>query len=459
VFALLWLLPSLTPGYGDAASLTLRTELADLEEAKSRFLIDFYDSRGSEYRLMYVANRRISDPQLQPEAWSVGLASPLLTAGPVSLRGALAQLYNPLAHGPGSEVFSEAAGLSLDINLDLARRRGVQLGIIPQCFSFIGVYKQQNGMQIGCLAAVPVGQRAEFALVGLLSAPPDQLEDEAEGAWYADEPNFPGGPLSHLAGSLKWESTPLRLHLAAAASGGQRIGPGTLVTLHISRTASQRELDLLMGYCSAGYFSPEGNSSDPEWLAAARIRREFGFVHLSASCQKEISHLTSVPKVYRESRDHLTAGVEFIRHTDSSRGWSIAGDAALQRAWSSTGDRQEHSSLEVETILDWHRWRFVVGMDEGWSSVSERYRDISLLVSYDPTWGEAKLAMGYQVIPATGFHLAAAIEAKGEYKRIFARLETREILPFGMEGNGRQTEDWLKLFTLCVGWEVKSGRP
>jgi hypothetical protein len=87
-------------------------------------------------------------------------------------------------------------------------------------------------------------------------------------------------------------------------------------------------------------------------------------------------------------------------------------------------------------------------MNEEWGDDSERIRDILFLIGRDPSWGEVRLKAGYRHGPDSGFHLAVSLETNGDGKRFYIRLESKDVLP-------PQTEDWLRLLTLRMGWEAK----
>lgn len=439
----------------DTPTTALRTELEDLELMKTRLLIDFPASPYGLRRLMYVENRNSSDragsePLLLPEQWAVGFSGPLITAGPVCLRGILAQLYNPLAHGAGSDVFSDVPALSLNIDLDMSSRRGLQWQVVAGHWSLLGLYNEQSGAQLGSAIAVPFGRSIDCALVGLLSSPPERLED----GWYSERPLFPGGLITHLAGSLAWEFDPLRICLAAAAAAGRRVPPGAFATLLIRLSAAPADLDLLLGNCSPQYFTPEGDSGDLEWIAAVRVARDFGALHLSAGYRKELSSLPSLPEGFRESRDQLEAGIQVNSRSASGRAWCIRGDAELQRGWSTAGQGSSLYRVEAGSTLDWRAWSFSFGVKEKWGGESERVGDVGVIVGCDPSWGEVEVEAGYRHSPIPGFDLAVALDAIGEDQRFYIRAGTEEVLPLCASGDSWR--DWLELFTLRLGWEAKS---
>jgi hypothetical protein len=441
------------------ATTTLWTELEDLEVMKSRLLIDFPASPYGLRRLMYVEKRDVaergdSDPLPLPQRWAVGFSSPLITAGPVSLQGILSQLYNPLAHGAGSDVFSDDLALSLNIDLDVSSRRGLQWQVVAGHWSLLGIYRDQIGAQLGSAIAIPFGRSIDCALVGLLSSPPEGLED----GWYSERPLFPGGFISHLAGSLSWELDPLRIYLAAAAAAGQRIAPGSFATLLIRLSPAPVDLDLLLGHCSPQYFTPEGDSGDLEWIAAARVARDFGALHLSAACRKELFPLPPLPEGFRESRDQLEASIQVNSKSASGWAWCIRGDAEMQREWTTAGQGSSRYRVEAGSTLDWREWDFSFAVKEQWGRESERAGDAGIMVGCDPSWGEVELEAGYRYVSVSGFHLAAALEVAGEDKRFYLRLETEDLMPPPASADSLQAEDWLQLFSLRLGWEAKSRR-
>jgi hypothetical protein len=447
----------------DAATTTLRTELEDLQEMKSRLLVDFPAGLYGPRRFLYVENRKTfeydssgcgcsdredsrrgaRDPFWKPQQWAVGFSSPLFTAGPISLRGVLAQLYNPLAHGPASDVFSEPPDLSLNIDLDVAARRGAQLSLIPGHWSLLCMYERQIGSQFGSAIAIPVGRSLNLTLTGLLSSPPDRLEQE--GTWYAGGFPFPGGLITHMAGSLTWEHDPLRLTLVAAASAGRLVRPGTFFTFDMSLSAALADLSLLFGFCSPRFFTPEGDTGDLEWIGAARAERVFGPFQLSAAWSKELCPLHPFPEAFRGGRDRFDCRIQIVRGSAPRRVWSIGGEAGLQREWSAEGRENTLRRLETESTLDWRAWKFAAGMSELRDGESETVRDVRVRLGHDPEWGKIELEAGYRLGPIPGFDLTASFNVTGEKKRFYIRVGTKEVVPAG---------DWLELFTLRLGWEA-----
>ncbi|MBN2552426.1 MAG: hypothetical protein JXB06_06635 [Spirochaetales bacterium] len=449
------LVSGVCPACCDGAAAALRTELEDLQRMKTRLLIDLPLGRDSRCRLLCVANRRSCDPVLRPQRWAFGVSSPLFTAGPVCLEGILAQLYNPLAHGPGSDVFTESAGIALDIDLDVASRKGVQLILVPGHWRLFGTGREASRVQLGSGLAIPFGRRVGCELVGMVSAAPEGLPDPLDGPWYQAEPPFPGGLVSHLAGSLSVELDRARLLLVAAASGGRFATSGSLCALHLSLEAPRAGLELLTGHCSSGFATPEGEWARLEWLLAARADWESGPARLDAGFRREIERPPLLPEGFRCSRDRLSGGAGFQWPTGGGCLLGVGADAVLELLWSSRGSGDRKCRLEVPASLEWCSWSLELAAVGSRQTAGRRTGQLRLSAAHRPSWGKIDLEVAYQGGEESGFHLAAALEAVGEGKRLYLRGETRKALSL---------EDLTDYFTLRLGWEAElrqrgRGRP
>jgi hypothetical protein len=130
----------------------------------------------------------------------------------------------------------------------------------------------------------------------------------------------------------------------------------------------------------------------------------------------------------------------------------------MQREWSTAGQRCSRYRVKAGSTLDWRVWNFSFGVKEQWGRESERTGDARVVAGCDPSWGEVELEAGYRYGSVSGFHLAAALEVAGEDKRFYLRLETEDLIPPPTSADSLQTEDWLQLFSLRLGWEAKSRR-
>ncbi len=405
---------------------------------------------------MYIENRSPGDPVSRPDQWALGISSPMVTAGPVNLSGILPQLYNPLSHGPGSGVFSESTDITLDIDLDIGSRIGIVLGAVPRHWEWFLLYKEDVGAQVGSLIAFSFGQRVGFEFLGLLSNPSDRLRGGGDESWFVDPSPFAGGLLSHLAGSFAFDLQPVSLYLSAAVSAGQRVLPGGVYSLCATWPGRRSDIVLLIGYCSDHFFTPEGRSGDLQWIFATRLVWNCRSTLLFGSYRKEISRAPTFPAAFRESCDLFALGTEVTRRITSRCLLHLQADAEMEWNWSSSGFPEQGICLDGNGTLDWYLVELAAGMAAEWDSENGWERDLKLLCALNPVWGSVELEMNLRSRQTLGWHLAADVELKGEAKRLYARVETRQVLPFKRPEQDHGGIDFFDLLSICIGWEAET---
>jgi hypothetical protein len=345
-------------------------------------------------------------------------------------------------------VFSEAADLSLNIDPDVACRRGARIALLPGHWNLFGTWGKQVDPQLGTTVAIPLGGLAEIGLAGLLSRPHGPQPHETDGSWYAERAVFPGGLLGHLAGSLAWERGALGLLLVLAGSGGRLAPPGALGYLKVSRSGAKGGLDLLLGWCGAGYYTPEGEEGAREWVAAAGARRELGSLLICADWRREIEHPPLLPAAFIESREELSGGVRFASRSSCVVDWSVNTEAGLEREWSREGEKEVRLSIEAGSSVEWGPWRFLIGMTEYWSGVSHELGELGFEFVRAAPWGKAGLESGYRFGRRIAFPLAVYLETAGEGRRLTIELAAEDALA-PLQNSPERT-------TLRLGWEAAS---
>lgn len=309
---------------------------------------------------------------------------------------------------------------------------------------------------MGSLVTMSFGGRTGFQFLGLLSNPSDQLRGGGEESWFVDPPPFAGGLLSHLAGSFAFDLQPVSLYLSAAVSGAQRVLPGAVYSLRATWTGRRSEIILLIGHCTDHFFTPEGRSGDLQWIFAVRLGWNWRCSRLFGSYRKEISRLPLIPAPFRESRDLITLGAVITRRAASRCLLHLQADAEMEWRWSSSDFPEHRLCLEGGGTLDWHLWELSAGMAAEWCSENGWESDLRLLWALDPVWGRVELEMELQSRPTLGWHLSADVELKGEAKRLYARVETRRVLPFRRPEQDHGGLDFFDLLSLCIGWEAET---
>jgi hypothetical protein len=424
--------------WSEDVTAQLKTELVDFRSMSTRILIDF-----PQTRLVYIENRKPGDSMLQPDRWSPGVSTALLTAGPVTLSGVLPQLNNPLSHAAGSAVFSESTRVSLDIDMDLGSRSGVVLRVIPHHLEWFLLYSDEVGAQFGSLFAIPVGSRAGFEFLSLLSDPADRLPDEEDESWFVDHPPFPGGMLSHLAGSLTFDLPSFSLYVSAAVSAGRLVRPGALCSLHMTWAGRYSEIIFLASYCTDHFFTTEGGSGDLQWVLAASLERQFRSTRIYCSYRKEIRRLPVVPAGYRESSDIFSLETEYSRSLASGLLLRLCADAEMESSWSSSGVPDYELRVDARAVLCWDLLELAAGTSTEWSSGNGWRTDLELSCAVETERGSFRLAMDIQPRPDLARRVAASFEIEGEDKRLYARVETDQTLSD---------------YAFCIGWQAETTR-
>jgi hypothetical protein len=419
------------------SGIALRSEIVDLQVVKTRLLWDL-QGQGDRWRLLYVENRSSSDPLLEPEEFALGIDGPIVTAGPVSPQGFLAELYNPRAHGPGSEVFSDPAELELDIDMDVTCRRGVRLSLLPGRWDLFALGREREEPQLGSALLLFPGSRFSCQLGTLLSAPPAQLQEEG---WYLGTDPYPGGALSHVACLLQLDHSRLEACLLGAASGGDRVQPGSLAALHLQGALRRFELRLLLGHCSPRYFTPEGKAAGIEWLGAAELRRRTALLDLSAGLSREIQRQACPSDGCRELRDTLEAGILYRRAQPGACILSLEGNGRLRLLCSE--QREKCLDLEAGAGLEWPLVHVRLETEANWQSDLRRCTILELQIGHDPPWGSVRLDAALQGGSSPGYHLGAGMEVSGRDSCLYLRLD----------------KQFFDSFTVKLGWECNIRRP
>jgi hypothetical protein len=233
-----------------------------------------------------------------------------------------------------------------------------------------------------------------------------------------------------------------------AGSGGRLAAPGVLGCLRVSRTGSGGGLDLLLGWCGAGYYTPEGEEGALEWVAAAEACREIGPLVIRADWRREIEHPPLEPVGFIESRDELGLAVRFDSRSGCCANWSVDTEAGLEREWSREGEKEVRLSVDAGSTVDWGPRRFALGMSECWSGDSHELGELRLDVLRVVPWGKVGFEAGFRFGGRTAFPLALNFETAGEKRRFSLQLASEDACaPF---------ENSLERFTLRLGWEAEN---
>jgi hypothetical protein len=432
----------------------LSTRLEELKVLENRLLLDLGDTRW-----MYVEHRKAVWPDLEPVQRVFGFSCPWLTVGPASMAGLLRMLYNPLGCGPGSYVFRERTDISLDAGLEPAGRRTVALSLVPEHLELFFLHREEAGAQAGGTLRLERADRLRLELLGLLSGPPAELEEETSGAgepWFADTAPFPGGLLGHLGGSLAFALERLSLHLAAAASGGERVSPGLLGSLRLACRSSGAELACLLAACSEGYFTPEGRPGELRYKMGLRLDwQPRSACDLYGELGREIARAPLEPGAFLDSRDRLAAGGKARLDLGPARALLLRAEVEGLTGWACGGRLSSENCLEFRSALEIERVEVGIGTEARWRRQSGWEGCLDLDCAWKPARARIGLEAGFAFAPQPGWGASVDLEIGGRDRRIYLQLETAEILPFERIDHAWLEDGPLELFSLCLGWTAE----
>jgi len=449
--------------WSDQGTIGLASELQQMKTLRTRLLTDV-----GSLRLLYL-ERREGDSLIQegcrglaPDFWTAGIDSPWLTCGPVSLQGSLAQLYNPLGYGPGSEVFSETADITLNIDLESTSRRALFLDLLPGSLGFFFLQGNGSCLQQGGRIAVRIGGCVRAELLYLLSEPSGPPDSGGGEPWFYEHPPYPGGLLSHLGGSLSCRAGGSSLQLAAAACGGQHTVPGLFSHLHALWAGTAVEAAVLAAARSPGYFTPDGDSADPGFVLGttldlyeplqARSKQKRVLLksvcrrHLRVEYNKEISRPAVVTAPHLESCDRLSLDGEASLRLGARSCLRLRCDTETQVCWSGNGRAEKQIAVGFEGGLECSDSELAACLLWEWERPGVGTPELTFVYELDPRWGRLRFDVGVQLGMVPGWKTAARLELTNEKRKFHVNIET--------EGAVLDHAPLLDAVSVTLGWQT-----
>jgi hypothetical protein len=232
----------------------IKSELEDFQLFKNRC-----QAQWSGCRLLLIQEQE----KTEPIDVRVGFSTPLITWGPLSHFGLARMVLNPLGYSPGSTVFTEKSDFRLDGSFSGGSRRGCVIEPLPDRLGLFLWEGEGLPSKVGAFAALSPVSRLKLESIFLTTD--GCMADPHSDQWFSERAPFPGGRLHHLGGRISWQTPLLHIYSSLAACGGERLMPGYFVNLDLRFKNRFFPLELLMGCCSADYFTPDGKIID-DWL-------------------------------------------------------------------------------------------------------------------------------------------------------------------------------------------------
>ncbi|MBA7520992.1 hypothetical protein ES705_13092 [subsurface metagenome] len=260
----------------------IKSELEDLQLFKNRCQVQW-----SGCRLLLIQEQE----KTEPIDMRVGFSTPLITWGPLSHFGLVRMVLNPLGYSPGSTVFTEKSDFRLDCSFAGGSRRGCVIEPLPDRLGLFLWEGEGLPSKVGAFATLRPVSRLQLESIILTTTTDGCLAAPHSDQWFSERAPFPGGRLHHLVGRVNWQTPLLHIYSSLAACGGERLMPGYFVNLDLRLKNRFFPLELLMGCCSADYFTPDGKIID-DWLrfGAEAEYSLFGSAVISLTYQRKVLH-------------------------------------------------------------------------------------------------------------------------------------------------------------------------
>ena len=260
----------------------IKSEMENFQLFKNRCLAQW-----PGYRLLLIQEQE----KAEPIEIRVGFSTPLITWGPLSHFGLARMVLNPLGYSPGSTVFSERSGFRLDCSFSGGSRRGFVIEPLPDKLGLFLWEGEGLPSKVGAFAELsPVSGLQLEGIILTMTTEGFRAEPQSD-QWFSERALFPGGRLHHLGGRVNWQTPLLHIYSSLVACGGEGLMPGYFINLDLRLKNRFFPLELLMGYCSADYFTPDGEIID-DWLrfGAESEYSLSGSAVISLTYQRKVLH-------------------------------------------------------------------------------------------------------------------------------------------------------------------------
>ncbi len=276
-------------GVGNFEYFKFKTQIYKLEEIRNRVDLGLGTSR-----FIYINVRKEDEPVYS----SFGFSFPWITVGPLTVKGLLREINNPLGYSALSNVFKEYIDINLNGSFTDPGKNGLLIEIIPDV---IGIY-QYNSSEISKFGGF-LSYKNDLSVELLFSASRPEKEAVPD-SWYLDAPVFPGGMLFHNAYRLAFKVPSLFASLSGCISSGELVKQGYFTNIDFIVKTDFMELAGLAGFSSDSYFNPDGKDSNYRSQYNADIWiKAIGPLSFGGGYWIKKEHPGNITDLYTESRE------------------------------------------------------------------------------------------------------------------------------------------------------------
>ena len=261
----------------------------------------------------------------------LGLSTPQLVVGPVSIHGLIREMNRPTRYTVDSAVYREATGLRLETALEPVQRNGLQVRPWGAAPALLVVMKDERPELVGAHGSFARGALTLAAAV-IRAFPEGERLDES---WYTEYPRFPGGTVEQAALELTVRSGRSGVSAAGFWSGGGLVAAAPAGRIRLEHRGAAVRAAVVGSWVGSEYAQTDGRfSRDQRYVGGtARVGRTRGFYAQAAAGERVGRAPVRDERVGTVRRDQrVTVGV-----AEHGRG-RLRLSSAVAGGWVSTRD-------------------------------------------------------------------------------------------------------------------------
>ena len=258
------------------------------QEPLLRTLNRYGNTSGFEHRILLDtgSTRALAAAGLGPDGRFavLGLSTPQLVVGPVSIHGLIREMNRPTRYTADSAVYREATGLRLETALEPVRRYGLQVRPWGAAPALLVVMQDERPQLVGVHGSFTRGALTLAAAV-VRAFPDGERLDES---WYTEYPRFPGGTVEQAALELTVRGDRSGASVAGFLAGGGLVAAAPGGRVRLEHRGAVVRAAVVGSWVGREYAQTDGRFSRDERYTGgtARVGRTRGFYAQTAAGER-----------------------------------------------------------------------------------------------------------------------------------------------------------------------------